>query len=145
MLSSKREAMAAASCAATLAGIGISPASAAPVRAPNNEIDRELRLAISDGFARQLWVNGGGSWTETRDVLAMHEDEIIRVVIFNDTPGVRVISFGDNRPHLRIRPGEMKSLDLAIDSSEPFTIAVVGQPPISRPVKVRANDSASAI
>jgi hypothetical protein len=143
MLSSKRDAMAAASCAATLASIGIMPADTRPTRAANNEFDRELRLTISDAFSRQMWVSSGRSWIETRDVLAMNEDEIVRIIVFNDTPAVKVISFGDNRPHLRIRPGEMKSLDLTVDSREPFTIAVVGQPPMSRPVKVRADASAA--
>lgn len=129
--------MAANSCAATLAGIGITPAGAQPMRAPRNEIDRELRLSISEAFARQTWVQSGRAWTETRDVLAMHEDEIVRVIVFNDTPGVRVISFGDHRPHLRVRPGEMQALDLFIDSLESFVIAVVGQPPLSRPVRIR--------
>jgi len=137
MLHSRRAALAANNCAATLAGIGITPAGVRPMRAPHNEIDRELRLSISEAFARQTWVQGGRAWTETRDVLAMHEDEIVRVIVFNDTPGVRVIAFGDHRPHLRIRPGEMQALDLFIDSLEPFAIAVVGQPPLSRPVSVR--------
>lgn len=144
MLSSRREAMAAASCAAALAAIGISPANAGPLRAPHNEIDRELRLRISDGFSRQTWAHSGQQWTETRDTLSMHEDEIVRVSIFNDTPSVRVISFGDTRPHLRIRPGEGASIDLFVDQLDPFEIAVVGQPPLSRPVKVRASYGAYA-
>lgn len=138
MLVERRDAMAAASCAATLAGIGIMPAHARPARAAHNEYDRELRLTISDAFSRQTWVQGGRAWTETRDVLAMQEDEIVRVIVFNDTQGVRVISFGDGRPHLRIRPGEMQALDLFVDNVEAFVIAVVGQPPMSRPVRVRS-------
>lgn len=141
MLSSKREAMAAAGCAATLAGIGITPVDAPPTRASRDEFDRELRLSIGDAFSRQTWVHGGRQWSETRDALSMHEDEIVRVRIFNDTPGVRVVSFGDGRPMLRVRPGEWATLDLFIEGGEQFEIAVVGQPPLSRPVKVRLDNT----
>jgi hypothetical protein len=44
---------------------------------------------------------------------------------------------------LRIRPGETACIDLLVDSLEPFEIAVVGQPPLSRPVHVRPNQNAS--
>lgn len=129
--------MVANSYAAALAGIGITPAGAQPMRAPHHEIDRELRLTISDAFARQTWVQSGRAWSETRDVLVMHECEIVRMIVFNDTLSVRVVSFGGHRTHLRIRPSEMQALDLFIDNLEPFVIAVFGQPPMSRPVKIR--------
>ncbi len=144
MLSSKREAMAAAGCAATLAGIGITPANAPPTRAARDEFDRELRLSIGNAFSRQTWVQSGRQWSETRDALSVAEDEIIRVRIFNDTPGVRVVSFGDARPMLRIRPDEWATIDLFVEDGEPFEIAVVGQPPLSRPVKVRLEDAGAS-
>lgn len=143
MLHSRRAAMAEASCTATLAAIGISSAAAAPTRMTQGQIDRELRLWVSDGFSRQTWNDNGDVWTETRDTLAMREDEIVRISILNDTPSVCVISFGDRRPMLRIRPGEASSVDLFVDSREPFEIAVVGQPPMSRPVRVRASEQVS--
>lgn len=144
MLHQRREAMAAASCTATLAAIGITPTAAPPTRAAHNEFDRELRLTVGDGFTRQTWVRAGQQWSETRDTLSMHEDEIVRVRIYNDTASVRVISFGDTRPMLRIRPREIATLDLFVDSLVPFEISVVGQPPLSRPVKVRSADANAA-
>lgn len=144
MLSFKREAMAAAGCAATLAGIGITPINAPPTRAQRDEFDRELRLSIGNAFSRQTWLRAGQQWSETRDALSFHEDEIIRVRIFNDTPGVRVVSFGDTRPMLRVRPNEWATIDLFVEGGETFEIAVVGQPPLSRPVKVRPDASATA-
>lgn len=136
--------MAEASCTATLAAIGITPRTAQSPRLTQGHFDRELRLWVSDGFTRQSWKEDGQVWHETRDRLVMREDEIIRVGIFNDTPSVRVISMGDKRPMLRIRPGETASIDLFVDSLEPFEIAVVGQPPLSRPVQVRPSPTASA-
>lgn len=133
--------MAEASCIATLAGIGITTRTTMPPRITQGDVDRELRLWVSDGFTRQSWKEDGQVWHETRDRLMMREDEIIRVGIFNDTPSIRVISMGDKRPMLRIRPGETASIDLFVDSLEPFEIAVVGQPPLSRPVRVRPSQT----
>ena len=144
MLHARRAAMAEASCAATLAAIGITSANAAPRRMTQGEIDRELRLWVSDGFCRQTWNEQGHVWSEVRDKLVMREDEIVRISILNDTPSVCVISFGDRRPLLRIRAGEAAAIDLFVDSNEPFEISVVGQPPLSRPVKVRSNENAQA-
>ena len=144
MLHARRATMAEASCAATLAAIGITSASAAPRRMTQGEIDRELRLRVSDGFCRQTWNDQGEVWTETRDRLVMREDEIVRIGILNDTSSVRVISFGDRRPLLRIRAGETATIDLFVDSREPFEISVVGQPPLSRPVQVRASENVQA-
>ncbi|MDP3739717.1 MAG: hypothetical protein Q8R02_20180 [Hyphomonadaceae bacterium] len=138
------EAMAAATCVAILAGIGISPAFAEPQRHEDFEVDRELVLAVSDGFSRQTWRYAGQVWSETRDTLLMHEDERVRVYITNDMPGVRVISFGDDQPARRVRAGETISADLTMDHARGFTIAVVGQPAFSRPVRVRANYVAHA-
>lgn len=143
MLHSRRAAMAEASCTATLTAIGITPRTAQSPRLTQGHFDRELRLWVSDGFTRQSWKEDGQVWHETRDRLVMREDEIIRVGIVNDTPSVRVISMGDKRPMLRIRPGEAASIDLFVDSLEPFEIAVVGQPPLSRPVQVRPSVLAS--
>ncbi len=144
MLHSRRAAMAEASCTATLAAIGITQRTLQSPRITQGHCDRELRLWVSDGFTRQSWKEDGEVWTETRDRLVLREDEIIRVGIFNDTPSVRVISMGDKRPMLRIRPGETAIIDLFVDCLEPFEIAVVGQPPLSRPVKVRPSQTASA-
>ena len=108
------------------------------------EIDRELRLWVSDGFCRQTWNEQGHVWSEVRDKLVMREDEIVRISILNDTPSVCVISFGDRRSLLRIRAGEAAVIDLFVDNNEPFEISVVGQPPLSRPVKVRSNENAQA-
>lgn len=137
MLLQRRAAMATASCTATLAAIGITPIAVPSARAPHNEFDRELRLMIGDGFTRQTWVQAGRQWSETRDTLAMHADEIVRIRVFNDTASVRVISFGEARPMLRVRPGQYETIDLVVDSLAPFEISVVGQPPMSRPVRVR--------
>lgn len=137
MLHARRAAMAEASCTATLAAIGITPAHAAPARTTQGQFDRELHLRVSDGFTRQSWRNGLQTWNETRDTLAMLKDEIVRITIVNDTPAVRVISLGDGRPMLRIRSGEAARIDLFVDSFDPFEISVVGQPPLSRPVRVR--------
>lgn len=144
MLHARRAAMADASCAATLAAIGITSANAAPRRMTQGEIDRELRLWVSDGFCRQTWKEQGHVWSEVRDKLVMREDEIVRISILNDTPSVCVISFGDRRSLLRIRAGEAAVIDLFVDNNEPFEISVVGQPPLSRPVKVRSNENAQA-
>jgi hypothetical protein len=140
----RREAMAATAAAAVLAGIGISPANAEPRRLEDSEIDRELSLAVSDGFSRQTWRYAGQVWTETRDTLSLHEDERIRVFVTNDMPGVQVISFGDDRPVQRVRPGEMVAVDLTINRLDDFLISVIGQPSMSRPVRVRPSYGAHA-
>jgi hypothetical protein len=134
-----REAMASAAAAAVLASIGISSANAEQQRHADFEVDRELALAVSDGFARQTWRQAGQVWTETRDTLSMHEDERVRVYVTNDMPGARVISFGDGQPVQRVRPGETIAVDLTIERAESFLISVVGQPALSRPVRVRTN------
>lgn len=133
----RREAMAASAAAAVLAGIGISPASAEAARFADSELDRELSLAVSDGFSRQTWRYAGQVWTETRDTLSFHEDEHIRVYITNDMPGVRVVSLGDDGPVQRVRPGETVAIDLTVDRLDDFMISVAGQPALSRPVRVR--------
>jgi hypothetical protein len=138
------EAMAAATCGTILAGIGILPAHAEPQRHEDFEVDRELVLAVSDGFSRQTWRYAGQVWSETRDTLLMHEDERVRVYITNDMPGVRVISFGDDEPVRRVRTGDTVAIDMTISRLAGFSIAVVGQPALSRPVRVRANSSAHA-
>lgn len=135
-----REAMASAAAAAVLAGIGISPGHAEALRHEDYEIDRELSLAVSDGFTRQTWRRAGEVWTETRDTLSMHEDERVRIYVTNDMPGARVISFGDENPVQRVRPGETIAVDLTIIRADGFVISVVGQPALSRPVRVRAAD-----
>ncbi|MDP3493102.1 MAG: hypothetical protein Q8R82_08295 [Hyphomonadaceae bacterium] len=137
MLHARRAAMAEASCTATLAAIGITSIHAASTRTTQGQFDRELHLRVSDGFTRQSWRNGLQTWNETRDTLAMEKDEIVRITIVNDTPAVRVVSLGDGRAMLRIRPGDAACIDLFVDSFDPFEIAVVGQPPLSRPVRVR--------
>lgn len=139
-----RDAMAAATCTVILAGIGIAPASAEPQHHEDFEVDRELSLAVSDGFSRQTWRYAGQVWSETRDTLQMHEDERVRVYVTNDMPGVRVISFGDDQPARRIRTGETIAIDMTISRLAGFTISVVGQPALSRPVRVRATYGAHA-
>jgi len=138
-----RESMTAATSAAILAGIGISSASAEHQALEDFEIDRELRMRISNGFTTQIWTYGGQVWKETQDTLSFHEDERVRISVRNDTPDVRVVSAGHDRM-LRIRPGETASIDLTVASLEAFSIDVVGLPAFSRPVKVRANDGALA-
>jgi hypothetical protein len=135
----RREAIAASAATVVLAGIGISPAHADVRHFDEGEIDRELSLAISDGFSRQTWRYAGQVWTETRDTLSFHEDEHIRVYVTNDMLGVRVISLGDDRPVRRVRPGETIAIDLMVDGVDDFIISVAGQPAISRPVRVRAS------
>jgi hypothetical protein len=143
-LTKRRDAMAAATCTAILAGVGILPANAEASRHEDFEIDRELVLAVSDGFSRQTWRHAGQVWNETRDELMMHEDERIRVHITNDMPGVRVISLGDDMPVRRVRTGETITIDLTISRLAGFMISVVGQPALSRPVRVRPSDGAQA-
>ena len=138
------EAMAVAACTALVASIGILPAYAEPQRHEDLEIDRELSLAVSDGFSRQTWRHAGQVWKETRDALLMHEDERVRVYITNDMPGVRAISLGDDQPVRRIRTGETFAIDLTISRLAGFSIAAVGQPALPRPVRIRASHSAHA-
>ena len=38
-------------------------------------------------FTRQTWVRAGQQWSETRDTLSMHEDEIVRGMGHNDDSG----------------------------------------------------------
>jgi hypothetical protein len=139
---SRREVVVAGTAAAILAGIGIQPALAEP--SGHTDIDRELRMAVSDGFTRQAWVHGGQTWIETRDVLSLHEDEVIRITIANDRPGSRVISIGDDRELMLLRQGEMKSVTLTIRQLQGFRISVMGEPMITRPATVRANRGARA-
>ena len=133
------EAMASAAATAVLASIGISPAHAERQRHSDFEIDRELSLAVSDGFTRQTWRQAGQVWTETRDTLSMREEERVRIYVTNDMPGARVISFGDENPVQRVRTGETIAVDLTITRPDSFVISVVGQPALSRPVRVRTN------
>jgi FtsP/CotA-like multicopper oxidase with cupredoxin domain len=135
--------MTAAASAAILAGIGISPAFAEPLSHEDFEIDRELRMRISNGFTTQIWAYGGQVWRETQDTLCFHEDERVRISIRNDTPFVRVVTVGHDRV-LRIRPRETASIDLTIASLEAFSIDVVGLPAFSRPARIRANYGAHA-
>lgn len=142
-----RETVAAGTMAAILAGIGIQPALARPAlaeAAPHAEIDRELYLAVSDGFTRQAWRHGGQTWIETRDVLSLREDEVIRITIANDRPGSRVISLGDERDLMLLRAGETRSVTLAIRQLHGFRISVMGEPMITRAATVRPNYSAYA-
>ena len=138
----RRETLASGTAAAILAGIGISPAGAQPL--PHDEAsDRELRLAVSDGFTRQTWIYGGQRWSETRDTLVFHEDETIRITIANDQRGDRVIALGEDQM-IRVKEGEARSVVMRVASLAPFAIAVADQPMISRMVQVRANYGAHA-
>jgi hypothetical protein len=139
----RRETMIAGTAAAILAGIGIQPAHAEP--APDTTaIDRELHLALSDGFTRQAWRYGGQTWVETRDVLTLHEDEVIRITITNDRPGSRVISLGSERDLIMLRAGETKSVTLTIRQLQGFRVSVMGEPMITRAATVRPNYGAHA-
>lgn len=115
-----------------------------PSRAPHGEFDRELRLAIGDGFTRQTWVEAGRHWSETRDTLAMHAGEIVRIRVFNDTAGICLIAFGNARLMLRVRPGQCETLDLLLDSLTHVEIYVIGQPPMSRPARVRSTSAGAS-
>jgi hypothetical protein len=127
--------------AAILAGVGITPVDAEPLEFEDVELDRELQMRISNGFTTQIWAYAGQVWKETADTLALHEDELVRITIANDTPTVRVVSVGPERI-LRIRPGETANVDLAVRSRAPFSIDVVGVPAFTRPVTVRAGFAA---
>src|SRR5262245_51590206 len=110
----RRETLASGTAAAILAGIGISPAHAEPL--PHDaSADRELRLAVSDGFTRQTWLYAGQVWSETRDTLVFHEDETIRITIANDQRGDRVILLGEDQM-VRVRQGEMRSVVMRVSS-----------------------------
>jgi hypothetical protein len=138
----RRETLASGTAAAILAGIGISPVYAEPL--PHDaSADRELRLAVSDGFTRQTWIYAGQMWSETRDTLVFHEDETIRITIANDQRGDRVIALGEDQM-IRVRQGEARSVVMRIASLKPFSIAVADQPMISRGVQVRASYGARA-
>jgi hypothetical protein len=142
-MTTRRDTVAAGSAAAILASIGIFPAFAA-LEHEAARIDRELRLSISDGFTRQVWLHAGEQWTETRDVLSFRDEELVRITITNDRPGARVISFGAGRELMRLRPGETRSIVLDIGRPGTFDISVIDQPMITRPAKVRANADAFA-
>jgi hypothetical protein len=139
----RREVIVSGTAAAILAGIGISPALAEPAHA-TTPVDRELRLAVSDGFARQSWTYAGQTWTETRDVMTFHEDETVRVTIVNDQRGDRVVSFGEGRDMLLVRQGQSRTIILKIENLQTFSIAVADQPMISRQATVRPNYGAHA-
>lgn len=128
--------MVAAIATAILASVGITPAHAEPLELEDGELDRELQMRISNGFTTQIWAYAGEVWKETADILALHEDECVRISIANDTPTVRVVWVGPTRI-LRIRPGETANVDLAVRSLAPFSIDVVGVPAFTRPVTVR--------
>lgn len=121
--------------AAILAGIGILSANVPPLTR-NAFVDRELILSVSDGFTRQTWVRDGRVTRETREALAIDADEHVRITIANDMPGVRVITIGDGRM-LRLSAGQSGSIDVTARHSADFAITVVGQPSLSRPVKVQ--------
>jgi hypothetical protein len=134
-----RDEAAARSSAALLAAVGIFP-DADLSSEEIGEADRELRLSISDGFTRQVWIEAGRRWTETRDTLTFHQDERVRLTVTNDRPGARVVAVG-GRPAMRLREGETRSLVMGI-SSDNFDISVMDQPMIARPVKVRPDAAA---
>ncbi len=120
--------------AAILASIGILPANVRPLTR-NIPVDRELILSVSDGFTRQTWVNDGRVSRETREILSIDDGEHVRITIANDMPGIRVITVGDGRM-LRLTAGQSGSIDVAGRHGDSFLIAVVGQPALSRPMKV---------
>jgi len=80
---------------------------------------------------------------ETRDTLSLDQHEHVRITVSNDMRGVRVVSIGDGRL-LRIPSGASASIDVATHSQDGFTIKVVGEPAVSRPVDVQARRSARA-
>lgn len=127
---------------AILAAIGITPLEGQPLirTAP---VDRELVLSVSDGFSRQTWVQEGQIRRETRDTVSLERNEHLRITVLNDMPGVRVVSIGDGRL-LRIPPGSKASMDVTAHSDSGFTIRVVGEPSVARPVAVQARGRASA-
>ncbi len=121
--------------AAVLAGIGILPSNVQPLTR-DALVDRELILSVSDGFTRQTWVVEGRVARETRESLSMDNGEHVRVTIANDMPGVRVVTIGDGRL-LRLSAGKSASIDVTARLDADFAIEVVGQPAVSRPVKVQ--------
>ncbi len=127
---------------AILAAIGIAPLGSQPL-VHAGLVNRELKLSVSDGFSRQTWEQEGEVRHEARDTLLLDQNEHIRITVTNDMPGVRVVSVGDGRL-LRIRPGESASMDVGARSTGGFTIAVVGEPAVSRQVYVRARRRAGA-
>jgi RNase P/RNase MRP subunit p29 len=121
--------------AAILAGIGIFSLNIQPLTS-NGFVDRELILSVSDGFTRQAWVIDGRVTRETRETLSLEDGEHVRITIANDTPGVRVITLGDGRL-LRLAAGQSGAIDVTGRRGAEFSINVVGQPALSRPVKVQ--------
>ena len=126
--------------AALLAAIGIVPVNVQPLTR-TDFIDRELIVSVSDGFARQTWVVDGRVSRETRETLSLADGERVRITIANDMPGVRVVTLGDGRM-LRLPAGQSGSIDVAARRDAGFVIEVVGQPALSRPVKVQRKSSA---
>jgi hypothetical protein len=127
---------------AILAAIGITPLRSQPLTRPGF-IDRELILSVSDGFSRQTWVREGQVRRETQDTLCLDPHEQVRITISNDMPGVRIISVGDGRL-LRIPSGASASIDVTTPLQGGFTIRVVGEPAVSRPIDVQTRRRASA-
>lgn len=121
--------------AAVLAGIGILPSNAQPLTR-NAFVDRELILSVSDGFTRQTWVVEGRVSRETRETLSLEDGEHVRITVANDMPGVRVITIGDGRM-LRLSDGQSGSIDVVAHRGAEFAIEVVGQPALSRLVRVQ--------
>jgi len=126
--------------AAILAVIGI-VSSNAPSLTRAGFVSRELLLSVSDGFTRQTWVQDGRVRRETRETLSMDDGEHVRITITNDMPGVRVVTLGDGRM-LRLPAGQSRSIDVSARHGEEFSIDVVGQPALSRPVKAQHKASA---
>jgi hypothetical protein len=126
--------------AAILAGIGILPSNVQPLT-HNTFVDRELILSVSDGFTRQTWVVEGGVSRETRETLSLEDGEHVRITVANDMPGVRVIAIGDGRM-LRLSAGQSGSIDVVARGDAEFAIEVIGQPALSRLVKVQRRSNA---
>ena len=126
--------------AAILAGIGIVSSDVQSLTR-TGFVSRELLLSVSDGFTRQTWVQEGRVNRETREKLSINDGEHVRITITNDMPGVRVVTLGDGRM-LRLAAGQNGSIDVSAKQSDEFSIAVVGQPALSRLVKVQHKASA---
>jgi hypothetical protein len=83
------------------------------VREASFVADRELRLTFSDNLQRQTWLYAGQLYTEEGSAITVDENEMLRLVLTNDTERAQTLILDGAR--LDFAPRETRTLDLIFD------------------------------
>jgi hypothetical protein len=119
----RRQALIGVSCLA-VAG-AVAPFAFTHASAPTparDEADRSLTLRLADGFRRQTWTYVGQTWDEHRDVIALHENEVLRLTLVNDTHDAVELPAAGPFSGASLRAGETRSVLLHVNELAPFEL-----------------------